>query len=93
MPRAGEVCATGWGVECHGRGNPGEGLGLQEKQGTTVGEGERRRSGLPQKSPHAHVWALRGQSSSDKGLQETGCFLCGLWVARNLLCGLGATGG
>ena len=29
-----------WGVESHGRGNPGEGQELQERQGTIVGEGE-----------------------------------------------------
>ena len=37
-PLVGEWCALGWGVECHGRGNPGEGLGPQEKQGAIVGE-------------------------------------------------------
>ena len=26
-------CVMGWGVKCHGKGNPGEGLGPQEKQG------------------------------------------------------------
>ena len=31
-----EWCAMGWGVECHGRGKLGEGLGLQEKQGAIV---------------------------------------------------------
>ena len=47
VPWAGEWCAVGLGVECHGRGNTGEGPGLQEKQGAIVGEGERRRGGLP----------------------------------------------
>ena len=40
-----ERYAMGWGVEGHGRGNWGEGLGPQEKQGAIVGEGERRRGG------------------------------------------------
>ena len=43
VPWAGEQCATGWGVELHSSRNLGGGLGLQEKQGTIVGEGERRR--------------------------------------------------
>ena len=47
VPQEGEQCATGWGVEWHSRGNPGEGLGPQEKQGTIVGEDERRRGGPP----------------------------------------------
>ena len=28
VPWAGEQCAMGWRVECHGKGNPREGLGL-----------------------------------------------------------------
>ena len=32
----------GWGVEHKSRGNLGEGLSLQEKQATIVGEGEGR---------------------------------------------------
>ena len=31
--------AKGWGLESHKRGNPGEGLGLQERHCTIVGEG------------------------------------------------------
>ena len=42
VPQVGEWCAMGWGVEYHGRGNLGGGLGPQEKQGTIVGVGERR---------------------------------------------------
>ena len=42
--RVGEQRVTGWGVEHHGRGNPGGGLGPQEKQGATAGVGERRRA-------------------------------------------------
>ena len=42
VPWVGEQCAKG-----HGRGNPGEGLGSQERQGTIVGEGEKRRGRLP----------------------------------------------
>ena len=40
MPWVGEWCAKGWGVEYYSRGNKGGGLGPQEKQGTTVGEGD-----------------------------------------------------
>ena len=48
------------------------------------------------------VRALRGWGASGAGyrwrghllqLRETRCFLCGLWVAGNLLCGLRAMGG
>ena len=39
MLLVGECYAKGWGVESHGRGNPGEGLDLQERQGATVGKG------------------------------------------------------
>ena len=46
VPWAGEQCVMGWGVECHGRGNLGGGLGPQ-KQGTIVGEDESRRGGQP----------------------------------------------
>ena len=42
-----EQCTIGWGVRGHSQGNLGGGLGLQEKQGTIVGEGERRRGGPP----------------------------------------------
>ena len=35
-----EQYTKGWGVESHNRGNPGEGLNRQERQGTTVGEGK-----------------------------------------------------
>ena len=43
MPWEQEWCAMGWGVEYHSRGNPGGGLGPQDKQGAIVGEGESRR--------------------------------------------------
>ena len=43
MPQAGEQCAMGWAVEPQGRVNPGEGMDLQEKQATIVGEDERKR--------------------------------------------------
>ena len=35
----------GWRVEHHSQGKLGGGLGPQEKQDATVGEGERRRGG------------------------------------------------
>ena len=69
VPQAGEWCATGWGVKHHGRQNPGGGLDPQEKQGTIVGEGERRRGRQPQKSPCLHTIeiSLRGTSGSGYG--------------------------
>ena len=42
--------AKGWGLESHKRGNPGEGLGLQERHCTIVGRGEQ------------DVWATREYS-------------------------------
>ena len=96
----------GWGVECHGRGNPGEGLDLQERQGAIVGEGERRRGGCHKKLPElecAHACGLsegRGALVQAKGgkkplahLGEIGHSLCRLQVARHLLRGLKASGG
>ena len=38
-----EHCTMGWGEERHSGWNPGGDLGPEEKQGATVGEGERRR--------------------------------------------------
>ena len=46
-PWACEWCAMGWGVEQCGRGNLGEGLGMQERQGEIIVEGKRRRGGPP----------------------------------------------
>ena len=49
----------GRGVECHSRGNWGGGLCLWEKQGTFVGEGERRRrGGSPSESLSLHMNGL-----------------------------------
>ena len=91
----------GWGVECHGRGNMGEGPGPQERQTgegrwTAIGKSlclslcthfcrlSEVRTALVQamgsEKPHAH-------------LEETGQFLCRLPLARQLLCGLRASGG
>ena len=47
VPWSVEWSATGWEVESHSGGNLGGGLGPQGKQGTIVGEGERRRDRLP----------------------------------------------
>lgn len=44
---AGELYAMGWGVECQGRENPGEGPDPQERQGTVVGEGEKGKGRPP----------------------------------------------
>ena len=41
--QVGEWYTMGWGVESHGRGNPGEGPDLQERQGAIVGKDEKRR--------------------------------------------------
>lgn len=91
---AGEQCDTGWGVELHGRGNPGGDLGPQ-KQGTIVGEGERGEEDSHRNLP-AHILALRGLGTSGTEvmrshlfrLQESGCFSCRLWVAEHLFCRL-----
>ena len=90
-------------VERHSRGNPGEGLGPQEKQGATVGRGERRRGRPPWESPRARALRLSEGGRLPRRLpgvrshllrpRETGRFLCRLRVARHLLCGLGAAGG
>ena len=60
-----EHCATGWGVERHSRGNPGEGLGLQKKApflGTVRGGGvDHHRHLLEQ------AWSLGGQSTFGAG--------------------------
>ena len=42
VPWAGELYITGWGAKRHGRGNPGEGLDLQERQASLL---ERERGG------------------------------------------------
>ena len=42
-PQVEEWYTMGWGVEHNSRGNPEEGQDQQERQGTIVGEGERRR--------------------------------------------------
>lgn len=93
-----------WGAERHSRGNPGGCLGLQEKQGTIAGEGERRRGqtaiGISfsvhicmgsQKVGHFwhRIWVARGHLTRP---WETGLLLCGLWVARLLFVGYGQGG-
>ena len=68
MPWVGEQCAMDWGMEHHSGGNQGKGLGLQESQGTIVGEGKRRRGqttiGI---SLCTHTRALRGLGVSGAG--------------------------
>ena len=58
----------GWGAEHHSRGNPGGSLGLQEKQGTIVGQGRRRRGGTTIGiSFSVHMWSLKLWSTSCVG--------------------------
>ena len=85
----------GWEWEHHVRGNPGEGLDLEERQGTIVVEG--------QQCACAHVCghsegsaALAQVTGGEKPLAssgEIGHFLRRLPVARHLLCRLRASGG
>ena len=67
----------GCGVEHHGRRNLGEGLGLQEKQGTVFGEGEKNRGGPPQESPYTCVHGLsEGRAALEQavdGKKPLGC--------------------
>ena len=103
VPQAGEWCAMGWGVECHGRGNPKDGLGPQEKQSSTGGEGKRRARppsvGISMCSctgsqRAGRLWCrLQVARSNLLGLLETGYFLCRPGVAGHLVCGLRAVGG
>ena len=46
-PQVGEQYTMGWGREHHGRGNLEDVPDLQERQGTIVGEGERKRDRPP----------------------------------------------
>ena len=46
-PWAEDWYATGQRGECHGKGNPGEGLDPQERQGAIAGEGKRKRGRPP----------------------------------------------
>ena len=80
----------GWGAECYSQGKPGGGLGLEETQGTIVGEDDRRRGqtaiGLAF-SAHTHTHSQRVGHLWHR-LWVARCHLCGLWVAGHLLCGL-----
>ena len=82
-PRVGEQCTMGWGVEHHGRGNPGEGLDPQERQSAIIGEGERSHKKLPVPE-HVHV---------PTGSQRVGQLWHRLWVARRHLLIYGRSGG
>ena len=86
-------CATAWGAENQRRGNLGRGLGSQEKQGATAGDGDKRRGGTAIGiSFSEHVQVLRQQGVFWQGLQEVGHLLGGLWVAGGLLHDLQAAG-
>ena len=66
MPRGWrELYAKGWGVESKGRGNPGEGLDLQEKQGAIVGEGRERGVGHHRNSLHPSMRACSAASRAE----------------------------
>ena len=67
----------GWGVERHGRGNLGEDLGPQEKQGDIVGEG--RAGGV---DPIGN--SLLHSMHMSEGLKG-GVALPRLWAAGSLL--------
>ena len=73
-----EQCTTGHVVECHRQENPGGGLGLQEKQATIAGEGERRRGGPPQESPSLCMGSQRAGHPWHR-LQVVRHHLLGLW--------------
>ena len=55
------------GAECQSQGNLGGVLGLQEKQGATVGEAERRRGGQPQES---HSLCMHRSSECEEALVQ-----------------------
>lgn len=79
----GEKCTMGWGVGHHSRGNPGGGLGLQVKQGAIVGEGKKRRRGLPQETPCACACRLsegRAPLVQTMGGKKTLAQAMGDWV-------------
>ena len=56
----------GQGVECHSQGNPGGGLGQQEKQGAIVGEGKRRKGRPPQEFLSLHMCGLLEGKAMDR---------------------------
>ena len=80
---AGEWYTTGWGRECYGRGNLGEGLDPQERQGTIVGEVRGGGMDLYRKLPaqecaHAHGHSVGGASLAQAtGWLEGSCSLRG----------------
>ena len=98
MQQAGEQYATGWGRECHGRGNPEEGLDPQEGKAPLLGKVRGGGADHHRKLPAmecAHACELSEgsaalvQATGGKKplacLGETGCFLCRLPMARHLL--------
>ena len=94
-----EWYAMGWGVEGHSWENLGGGLGPQEKQGTTVGEGKGRRWATIGISSHADIHTLRGRGASGTGYwwwcatslgHRRQYIWCGLWVAGHLFWRLSA---
>lgn len=59
-----DQCTTSWGEAHHDPASAREGLGTQEKQGTNVGEGERRKDrSTIRTSISAYLWALRQQGN------------------------------
>ena len=80
VPRAGKGYVMGWGGKHHSRGNPGESLDPQERQGAIVRKGERRRGRCHRKFPAPEHALSHGLSEGRAALVQT----MG-WGVRNLL--------
>ena len=80
-PLVGERHATGRGGEHHGRGNLREGLDVQERQGTTAGQGRGRGRSTLGNCLHLSV-------RMPAGSQRAGRLWCRLPAARSLLLAL-----
>ena len=95
VPWVGEQYTTGWGGEHHGRGNPGEVLGLQERQVRGRGAYCHRKLPVPERVHACRFWGWGGVGVGGGGgvalvqapggekplahLGETGRFLCSYW--------------
>ena len=94
-PQAGEQCAMGWGVELHSRGNPGESLGLQDRQGAiVVQEARGRGEGCHRKLPAPQRVHVSGLSEGGAALvQATGGEKPLAWFTGDWVLIVQATGG